>query len=660
MTTYTRNTLSGSLAPVNNELEKIEVSLREKLDRNPSVAQNNEMLDDLDMNSNRIINYPDAVNDSDLITKGQVASLAPVQTVNGQTGNVSIPTQIQIDNGVVFDNIAEMKSSSLEIGQLVKCKRYYALGDLVEGLEFEVQATQAVDGYIDHVLANGNVAILSSSSSLNSLQCGARSANTESQNNSALQAGIDYSKGKKFVVADDGGNGYLHSGLSLNGTTYNNTTIVCEGLLLLAPDGGGSTFGGAWVGLLIKDCDGVNLTYRGNGNQSAMTDREQIFCVGLAGATNLAIDTFKVENVQGDGMYISQSDWQSESAFTENVVINQFYGKNATASGRNGLSIISAKGVYIDNFVSINIGGFVNGVNQPAGLDIEPNFGYQICSDIYVGSGYVTSAGTSGVAVLGKAITDDATRDWNCYNIDLTLTNVRQGGTGSTLASAGILKCKNIKLNITERYVGTAGKGRIFAYCENVSGNLKLSNVTVGASLGEVDQVDNVNITVDVDTYTLAGIQTGLVNNSAIKGKINNATGGTCFALECKSFGRGTLTQTDVTYSIDAPSDGAARGVRNAPTDAVSFVRCIVQDCNLSGYTTPNDAQIKFSNVTGITNATTIPTTGAWVRGQIVYNDNVAITGASNVQEGWVRLTNNTTNITGTDWTFRYIKTTDV
>jgi hypothetical protein len=183
MTTYTRNTLSGSLAPVNNELEKIEVSLREKLDRNPSVAQNNEMLDDLDMNSNRIINYPDAVNDSDLITKGQVASLAPVQSVdgqtgnviskvqsvNGQTGNVSIPTQIQIDNGVVFDNIAEMKSSSLEIGQLVKCKRYYALGELVDGLEFEVVTggTGVDDGGSFHDLANSNQVELIQKDSVN-------------------------------------------------------------------------------------------------------------------------------------------------------------------------------------------------------------------------------------------------------------------------------------------------------------------------------------------------------------------------------------------------------------------------------------------------------------------------------------------------------------
>ena len=175
MTTYTRNTLSGSLAPVNNELEKIEVSLREKLDRNPSVAQNNEMLDDLDMNSNRIINYPDAVNDSDLITKGQVASLAPVQSVNGATGNVVVATNIQIDTNAIFDNIAEMKTADLEVGNYVKCKRYYALGDLVNGLEFEVVAggTGVDDGGSFHDLANGNQAQLISSGAVNVKQFGA-------------------------------------------------------------------------------------------------------------------------------------------------------------------------------------------------------------------------------------------------------------------------------------------------------------------------------------------------------------------------------------------------------------------------------------------------------------------------------------------------------
>lgn len=189
MTKYVRNTLTGSLAPVNNELEKIEVSLREKLDRNPSIGQNNEMLTDLDANSNRIINYPDAVDDSDLVTKGQVPSLAPVQTVdgqtgtvlskvqsvNGQTGDVQIARDVQIDNGAVFDNISEMKSSSLELGQLVRCKRYYAGGDLVEDLCYLITVAESVDGHFNFTLANGLTAkLISNFDSINLAQGGAK------------------------------------------------------------------------------------------------------------------------------------------------------------------------------------------------------------------------------------------------------------------------------------------------------------------------------------------------------------------------------------------------------------------------------------------------------------------------------------------------------
>jgi len=83
MANYTRNTLAGSLAPVNTELEKIEQSLKDKLDRNPSIAQSNELLDDLDANSKRIFNLAapsgpnDAVRLKDLQESSNDAILPP-------------------------------------------------------------------------------------------------------------------------------------------------------------------------------------------------------------------------------------------------------------------------------------------------------------------------------------------------------------------------------------------------------------------------------------------------------------------------------------------------------------------------------------------------------------------------------------------------------
>ena len=89
MANYTRNTLTGSLGPVNSELQKIEQSLQDKLDRNPAVAQTNELRDNLDANSKRIINLgaPSDPNDAVRLQDLQEAnneSVLPPQS--GQVG----------------------------------------------------------------------------------------------------------------------------------------------------------------------------------------------------------------------------------------------------------------------------------------------------------------------------------------------------------------------------------------------------------------------------------------------------------------------------------------------------------------------------------------------------------------------------------------------
>lgn len=103
MTEYVRNSLTGALGPVNSELTKIKTALDSKLDRKPVMGQANHMEEELDMNGYRIINYPDAVGNSDLVTKGQVPSLAPVQSVNGQTGDVTIVSDVNSVNGQTGD-----------------------------------------------------------------------------------------------------------------------------------------------------------------------------------------------------------------------------------------------------------------------------------------------------------------------------------------------------------------------------------------------------------------------------------------------------------------------------------------------------------------------------------------------------------------------------
>jgi hypothetical protein len=84
---YTRNDLSGILAPVNAELEKVEVAIAAQLDREPALGEANQMSGDLDLNSNRAMNGVTPQVGSDLATKSYVDSKAQS---NAETPSITI------------------------------------------------------------------------------------------------------------------------------------------------------------------------------------------------------------------------------------------------------------------------------------------------------------------------------------------------------------------------------------------------------------------------------------------------------------------------------------------------------------------------------------------------------------------------------------------
>ena len=467
---------------------------------------------------------------------------------------------------------------------------------------------------------------------------------------SELQAFIDNRKGKTIVIPDGD---HMHYGITLSGATYDGTKIACKGRLKLAPDAGASTFGGAWVGLLIKDCSGVELWYRGDGSRLNMTAREQIFNVGIAGGANHRIHSFDCIEIRGDGLYIGQSDWLADSAIPANITIGEFIGQNSAYDGRNALSVISVDGLFIDNFVSLKVGGIIGATTQPGGLDIEPDFGYQICRNIRVNGGYIDSAGTSGFAILGKAQTNDAARDWNCQDIEVALTNVRAGTSGSGLAAAGVLKATGIKLDLTERYVTTKGNGRVIDFCDDVKGKIDCKNVISGVQLGITNELTKFDLDCTVTRYSNAGIQTGKISNGRVSGRVTGSDGVTTFGVECNAYGRGVISQTNVAYSVDCPSDGAARAFRNEPSSPVTFVNVTAENCDWSGYagfSVTSDATIQYENVKGMDFATAIPSSGSWAVGQIVKNSSPLVDANSMIQLAWVRLTTGSSNVDGVDW----------
>jgi hypothetical protein len=92
----------------------------------------------------------------------------------------------------LFDNVAEVKTSTgLGVGDRVSLARFYAGGDLVARLDYEVQPVGFVpDGFVDHGLANGMSIKLIHNGEINADQAGAVGGGGVDDSD-AIQAAID-------------------------------------------------------------------------------------------------------------------------------------------------------------------------------------------------------------------------------------------------------------------------------------------------------------------------------------------------------------------------------------------------------------------------------------------------------------------------------------
>jgi len=472
----------------------------------------------------------------------------------------------------------------------------------------------------------------------------------------AIQAAIDANKGG--TIWFPAGKTFYFAGLLMSGSTYNGTELTGDGWLLMKPDGGNSNFGGAWCGLVLQQCDSVTINLKFNGNRSTMTAREQIFCVGLAGATNVKIPFLEIKEIRGDGLYIGQANWTSNSANTSNVEIGLIKGYNLADDGRNLLSIISGTGIHIKRLVSNQIGGVINGVTEPGGLDIEPDQGYETCYDIHVDSMDVVTAGTSGLAILGKSASgNDANLDWNCSQITIGEARIlRTGTSGSAVGGSGFNRCADVK--IVKGYYAfntTPGAGPMHDLCQRVEADWTVTNVTYGAWLGATGIVYQGDFKFTVNSFTQAGIQVTDLQQCRVRGRTFGSIGGnTTYGVHTTNGGR-SITQTNVAYEVDAPYDNVmAQAFYNDSSNPVTFgAGCIARDSDWSGYASyaaTCNALIPLQDVIGMTWAASIPTNGTWHWQTFVRNSQPAVA-AGKATIGWARLNSGSNNVNGNDWT---------
>lgn len=174
-------------------------------------------------------------------------SLTTVETRNGQvpSGLTGVCRQIMTVprlpfNEVAFDSVASMKAESLQSGEFVLTRSYLpswvsGSAETLGGAKYQIVTASeytaitgrsGADGYADHELTNGNIAILVPEivGRINMVQCGAM-GDDSTDNTDVIQAMIDNYIGERQLWFPSG----VYQYTQLTGLDVNETVIIGEG-----------------------------------------------------------------------------------------------------------------------------------------------------------------------------------------------------------------------------------------------------------------------------------------------------------------------------------------------------------------------------------------------------------------------------------------------
>jgi hypothetical protein len=406
----------------------------------------------------------------------------------------------------------------------------------------------------------------------------------------AIQKAIDANKGGTIIVPGRA----LCAGVVLDGASYDGTRIVCRGEFVLKPRPSASTgnFFGTWIGLMIKDCQGITLHYRGDGNRQAQPNEEHCHLVGLAGVRNFECPQFIAREIRGDGIYIGQSDWIHESGLAENLHFGNVRVTNSEDDGRNAISIISGRNISIDQFASMKVGGVVGGVRQPGGLDIEPNRPSQVCEDIVVRSAVVQSAGVQCFGIVGQPTGQPD--GWNVRRV--RIDSLRSAGTAPSGVATSFQQVDGLAVRGVVSRSGLTGTGLLLDNAKNVDMQMQIVGAEVGARLGPKGWVRNSRIELQVESYASYGIIAEGLSSSTVSGSVKGGQGSSPIATFMTGRGR-SVQQQDVHYTLDIPKGAPGqRGYVNDPANPVRMDGSSIHYSGQWGYRDSTEAISGFAS----------------------------------------------------------------
>ena len=259
-----------------------------------------------------------------------------------------------------FINVAQMKLASLKEGQFVETGGYYTKGDAGQA-KYLIVAAQAADGYGDHTLANGTVAVLQVVSDVNINQFGGLSG---ADSTDAIYAAINYGSN---VVTCNSSQAFI---INRKIVPLENQTLDLNNSKLVMAAGVAFSSGDSMIELLNANSHVVNFEL--DGNKSAVT-HPIITGTDLAGAivrannsslsngyihhcmTNGAFSYgSNISNIQFQDLRIEYNNWVAMGnevptfgdANAEDITYKNI---ETLGNGLGGIYLAGGKNIIIDN-----------------------------------------------------------------------------------------------------------------------------------------------------------------------------------------------------------------------------------------------------------------------------------------------------------------------
>lgn len=480
----------------------------------------------------------------------------------------------------------------------------------------------------------------------------------ENDDSRAIQAAIDANKGGRIVLP--AGRTFLAAGVTLSGPSYNGTSLIISGILRLKPSEGRANWdvsvSPTYNGLILHDVERVTVDVPGmiDGNRLKQTPWQQHHCLHIRGGRDIDIPTFNAREVRGDGIVITSSTNVPPFVAEQNparIRIGKIRVENTSDDGRNALSIISGEDIVCESLTSLRVGGMIAGERMPGGLDIESDGNWHRVARVRVKSAVVVTAGTSGIAVIGQAISNDAARVWTTEDIHIERFSLLLTGDAQAPGGAIFRRLRRGTLAGSVQALRRQAPAISIDAADEIKARFTgLTGARDGVVLGPEDWVQDSEIHVEVSDHSGAGVRATGVNRTVLTGTVRGGQGAGSYGVQIAPGGRGRLHQAGVRYSLNVPFNPMTTFGLLASAGMIFDPGCAATDCSFDNYPSFETqfglaSYLRSSNVRGRNWSSAPPSNGSWTRGDVVRN-----TAVNDTTAGWTRLTDGARHRIGTDW----------